>query len=272
MSSHATDDSPKHPLLLSSPSPSTLPASHVLATGSSQTSVNEVTVYWLDVTLLLILAVFFLCSFPRAIARFSRLSEISRGLFLRTGSSSLVLGTKDIVGSSSRPSALCSASLDDSSSAVGKFNHRGDYQDYLEENPSGSPPWHVQSVSTILYPISSFFSYSITSRETLGEVALALAYYLAITLITFISSNPFSDPAFLGYVAVAQIPVSIALGAKNNIVGMLVGMGYERASQLLFVKLLFTEMASFWKIVKFSTPSSRSCCIRHFQLSRTGLQ
>jgi hypothetical protein len=45
---------------------------------------------------------------------------------------------------------------------------------------------------------------------------------------TFYKSNVFTDPVRTGFVAMAQIPFVFAFSMKNNFLGMLVGLGYEK--------------------------------------------
>ncbi|KAG0693019.1 hypothetical protein DFH29DRAFT_1007765 [Suillus ampliporus] len=46
------------------------------------------------------------------------------------------------------------------------------------------------------------------------------------------SSNPFTDPERAGWVIASQIPFVYALATKNNIIGMMVGVGYEKLNLL----------------------------------------
>lgn len=55
--------------------------------------------------------------------------------------------------------------------------------------------------------------------------------YMGIILFaTFNRSNFFSDPKRAGWIAVAQIPIVVALASKNNILSWLSGQGYEKVS------------------------------------------
>ena len=81
-----------------------------------------------------------------------------------------------------------------------------------------------------MFPISSFFSRSFTPDKTYGKIALSLIYIGGILVSVFYASDPLAHPARLGLIAVSQIPVVVVLGTKNNSVGMLLSMGYERVS------------------------------------------
>lgn len=190
---------------------------------------DEVIVYWLDIALFGVLAVFVLAAVPRLIGRFSIYPELKRGLILRTGSSD---------DASARRRTGVTPMHHSSSSGTVESDQSRTLADHIQQPISKvyadsfvSPPLHVPSLSTLLYPISTFFVYSITPGKTLGKVALSLIYIAGILFVVFFSSDPLADPARLGDIAVSQIPFVVALGTKNNIIGILLSKGYERVSE-----------------------------------------
>jgi hypothetical protein len=64
---------------------------------------------------------------------------------------------------------------------------------------------------------------------SLGQVIILLGYF-GILLATTVwdNSSPFVDVVRPGWIAVAQMPIIFALATKNNIIGMLLGTGYEK--------------------------------------------
>lgn len=54
-----------------------------------------------------------------------------------------------------------------------------------------------------------------------------------VLFATFDESDIFSDPKRAGYVAMAQIPIVVALATKNNVLTWLSGEGYEKVSLVL---------------------------------------
>lgn len=104
--------------------------------------------------------------------------------------------------------------------------------------PGALPP-HVPSISSLLYPLSSVFSISITPAQSVGKTILLLLYAVMVLVIVFIHGGaPLADSERLGWIAVTQIPIVVALGAKNGVVGWFSVMGYERVSIILFFFLL----------------------------------
>ncbi|KAI0954316.1 hypothetical protein AcV7_007581 [Taiwanofungus camphoratus] len=47
-----------------------------------------------------------------------------------------------------------------------------------------------------------------------------------------VNSDPFTDPDRAGFVATSQIPVIIVLATKNNVLGALVGQGYQKLNMM----------------------------------------
>ena len=61
----------------------------------------------------------------------------------------------------------------------------------------------------------------------LGEAIIIVAYVAGLSYAAFYKSNPFTNPIRTGFLAVSQLPIVLALAAKNNIPGMLLGISYE---------------------------------------------
>ena len=175
-------------------------------------SANEMLVYWLDIGLFGVLALFFLAAIPRSFGRLASFS-LSKGLILRAGSSY----TPD-----NYPAKKPNALYNPNRYPTHEFGGQGRY--------ANTPPIHVKALSSIMFPISSFFSRSFTPDKTYGKIALSLIYIGGILVSVFYASDPLAHPARLGLIAVSQIPVVVVLGTKNNSVGMLLSIGYERVS------------------------------------------
>lgn len=195
-------------------------------------------VYGFDVALLCILAVFFLASIPRALARFSIVSEWGSGLVLRAG-------VPSVASTRRRPSVRRPASpeADEKQSPDGGFEYPPTFDAPSQESSGSShqstekrpvyrfaPPKYVSSWSTRAYPVSSFFSKSISPGTSFGEGFLLSMYLLGVIVVTFLSSNPITKPDRVGFLAVSQIPVAVAFGTKNSIPGILLGAGYVKVS------------------------------------------
>ncbi|KAI0746323.1 incomplete iron reductase [Daedaleopsis nitida] len=89
-------------------------------------------------------------------------------------------------------------------------------------------PTHMLGISTLVPGLASFLRTTIRPGLTIGKGCVLLSYFATMLYGGLYMSNPFSDPLRTGFLAVSQIPVVVLLGTKNNILGMLIGFGYER--------------------------------------------
>ncbi|KAG2143176.1 hypothetical protein BD769DRAFT_1625727 [Suillus cothurnatus] len=79
------------------------------------------------------------------------------------------------------------------------------------------------TLSSIWHPVASLL---------INQVLLMLVYITIIFYVSFYKSDPFTDPLRAGFVITSQIPFVYALATKNNIIGMMVGVGYEKLNFL----------------------------------------
>ncbi|EJD07923.1 uncharacterized protein FOMMEDRAFT_74257 [Fomitiporia mediterranea MF3/22] len=197
---------------------------------------NELIVFWFDIALLCVIALFFLLALPRIVARFSRPSEWARGQLLyggsaaRNRSASPPLTTPVRVRRQNTDATFRDYRTDDSHTlAVHDYSmEKGRKGDRIYTG-RGSPPPHVPAFSTLLYPALSFFSYSVAPGKSVGKLTLALLFIAAVIALQFIKDgNPLTESVRLGWFATALIPITIVFATKNNVIGMLLGMGYEK--------------------------------------------
>ena len=196
---------------------------------------DEVLVFWLNIGLLGAVGVLFLAFLPRAIGRFCNFTEWTRGLLLRTGSNPGPMSQPN--GTHYRNDSTYSFGevSSDHSSTLADHNPYGPSGKEWSSLPSGRGnvvhPTHVRSFATVMHPLSKFFIHPMAPNQTSGKFFLTLGYIVAVSVIAFKDApGPLPDPNRLGYIAISQIPVVVALAAKNNAIGMLLGKGYERVS------------------------------------------
>jgi len=67
---------------------------------------------------------------------------------------------------------------------------------------------------------------------TIGRFLIVFGYCLIILVVSLYRCNPFLDYLRTGYVALGQIPIVFALATKNNILGMMLALGYEKLNYL----------------------------------------
>ncbi|KAI5121034.1 hypothetical protein M0805_008610 [Coniferiporia weirii] len=200
---------------------------------------NASLVYRFDIALLCVVGVFFLAAVPRAVGRLSNVSEWTRGLILYKGhlnnaprpprtSVSTNLRRYDTNPTSPR-------AFSEQSHTLVRHNVYGDGTKEWNANPDrhASPPMHVRALSSLVHPVSALFSYPVLPGKSVGKLVLMFLYLGGIIFIVFFNDgNPLASPNRLGFIAASQLPVAVALGTKNNLIGMLIGVGYEKLNFL----------------------------------------
>ncbi|TDL20532.1 hypothetical protein BD410DRAFT_366096 [Rickenella mellea] len=182
-----------------------------------------------QIAMLCILAVFFLATIPRAFGRFSVGSEWGKGLILRSRSSAHVRRRPSQGRQTSLKRTHHKEAPNPDERVVPRRHDRS-----KPTNPSSnvSRPPYIRSWSTRSYPISVYFAQSFLPGVSYGLAFIVIVYLSGITSVIFTSANIFTDLGRPGFLSVAQIPVAVALAMKNNIIGVLLGVGYVKLNTL----------------------------------------
>jgi ferric-chelate reductase len=99
---------------------------------------------------------------------------------------------------------------------------------YQHARYANYPPRMPSSIFRFMYPCVSAMRTRVNDGMTLGQALILALYAVLVAYAAFYKSNPFTDPKRAGWVAISQIPVVVTLGTKNNLVGMLLSVGYEK--------------------------------------------
>ncbi|KAI0030084.1 ferric reductase like transmembrane component-domain-containing protein [Vararia minispora EC-137] len=194
-------------------------------------------VWHVDVLLVGTFGVFVLFTLPRAVARYSEQSERSSGLLLRlrkdrTPASSgrsvpTILGDEHLETSDDHNRVGLSSSED--SHTLG--NHVQATEATLSAH--GHPPRRVRGWISLTTPMLSYLlNYPVAPGLPFKLLALLLAYFGVLMYNGTRGTDPFTDPRRPADIAVAQLPFAVAFAQKNNILGLLSGMGYEKLNFL----------------------------------------
>ncbi|KAH9918083.1 uncharacterized protein B0H18DRAFT_1032519 [Fomitopsis serialis] len=111
----------------------------------------------------------------------------------------------------------------------------------------------------------------------IGTLFLMLCWVGVMLYAGLLDSNPFSNPGRAGILVVSQLPLVFVLGTKNNVVGTLIGQGYERLNYLhRFVGrfLIFAiNVHAIGLMYEFTSTSAWSTVIKiaHIQWGLVGL-
>lgn len=204
-----------------------------MPTAQEQNEASIRLVLRLNIFLLGIIAIFILWRLPRAFARFSRASEWRQGVILR---SIRLLKSSPRVVPSRTPSKLRKGKDIDADSShtlyVPSLPPDVTTKGRLPTPPPNYPR-HLPSCPALVRGIARLMQRRITPGFSLGQVVL-LAIYLSILIYgSFHGSNPVTDPNRTGFISVSQVPFVFVFAAKNNILGWMLGIGYEKVSNSL---------------------------------------
>lgn len=185
-------------------------------------------VFHIDILLIAFVGVFALFALPRAIARFSRVAEWRHGLILRA--IPLERRAPKPIMRSVQSLAFGTAAVDNITSDGSHTLHS---DAHLIRHPAAkqegwSLPPHVRAWSSRVPSFGNILRYRVETGFSLGQALILLVYFAVLCYAGFLRSDPFADPLRTGFVAMSQIPVVFLLAAKNNLLGMLVGLGYEK--------------------------------------------
>ncbi|KAG2040684.1 ferric reductase like transmembrane component-domain-containing protein [Suillus americanus] len=189
-------------------------------------------VFHIDVFLLALSAVFAVFALPRAVARFSRAAEWRHGHILRAIPLKRRAPKSPMRSVQSPPSG--SAAADNLTSDESHTFHS---EAHLIRHPAAkeegwSLPPHVRAWSSRVPTFSNILRYRLDVSFSLGQGLILVIYSAALVYAGFLKSNPFVDPLRTGFVAVSQIPIVYLLATKNNILGIFLGLGYEKLNYI----------------------------------------
>jgi hypothetical protein len=196
---------------------------------------DDAVVNVLDYFIFAIIVLFALFNAPRAVARFSNPSEWLQGHLLR----SVPLTRKPRLNLNLSANSEYLHSNPEKS--VMNFDGKGTVESlhtyetlpYLEKGlpvtaAAAKLPWHLPMLSSSIHPLASFLNRRVHEDYSVAQALIMAAYTIVLFYVAFYQSNPFIDPMRAGWVAVSQVPFIYALATKNNLIGVLVGVGYEK--------------------------------------------
>lgn len=195
-------------------------------------SVNPIhLVFHIDLFLIALAGLFALFALPSAIARFSRAAEWRHGLILRA----IPLERRTPPRSAMRSVQSLAFGTPAVDNVTSDESHTLHSDAHLIRHPAAkqegwSLPPHVRAWSSRVPSFGNTLRYRLETGFSLGQALILLVYFVALVYASFLESNPFADPLRTGFVAMSQIPVVYLLATKNNLLGMLIGLGYEKVS------------------------------------------
>lgn len=193
-------------------------------------------VYHVTLMLMAIMALFVICKLPRAIALFGT-SEWSSGHILRhipyrPSSQRRQKVVQAVHAAYPPPGPIKEADSSDSRTYI-DHGPRLAYVQRIDENGEevqSRYPTHVPATMKPLRPLLTPLRARIAPGFSVCQMLMLAVYFYALVYATFYKSNIITDESRTGWIAVAQLPLVFAFAQKNNILGSILGYGYERVS------------------------------------------
>jgi ferric-chelate reductase len=190
-------------------------------------------VFRIDVFLIASISFFVLITLPRAFVHFSRASEWTQGNLLRTVDIDRIRLRRPLVLNEwYHLSPTAGKGIEVHSEDSLNYNSRLVRRRPSGKRPTPSYPPHLAAWPTFMLPLARILRHRLSPGFSLGQVLLLLGYSAVMVYGWFYRSNPITDPNRTGVVSVSQIPFVFMFATKNNLLGMVIGLGYEKVGLL----------------------------------------
>ena len=182
-----------------------------------------VLLYRIDLVLLSISALFVVAKLPQVIALFGTTSEWFDGHFLHYVPY--------------RPSATRSypspSSKTDFTSNISHTLHSHNTLPTERVTEKGTPvtsryPPHAGSCISFLRPVMKLLRLRTSPGFSIAQSLIFSIYLVCLGYATLYKSSIFTDQTRTAWVVISQLPLLFLLAQKNNILGLLLGCGYEK--------------------------------------------
>ena len=215
-------------------------------------------VFHIDIVLLGLFAVYVVFTLPRTLVYLFKHSEILNGFFLHSGSGaaphtkyhrrSNSHGSSGATNTPVSPTIPALVDIPDD----GVESEKGQSSEAqrpaliippcaaataeVRGSPSRRVPTRVPRWMRILRPTLAYgLNFRVAPGFSFGNLLVLLIYTAIILYASLRHPNPLVKPHGIGYLAISQVPIAVALAGKTNWLGLACGVGYEkvRVSALL---------------------------------------
>ncbi|KAG7086865.1 hypothetical protein E1B28_002786 [Marasmius oreades] len=180
--------------------------------------------YHIDLIIISAFALIFLFRFPRLLARFWSISEIFGGLFLHHQS----LRTRRRVQFNGEWGPNHRDLSTDNSHNRGYVPRSARRVSEKGSSVAPSYPTHVRPYPVFLRHVAQRLRRRITPGISVGNLITMVLYFSVLLYPGFYRANPFEAFDRYGWISISQYPFALAMTGKNNVLGALLGMGYEK--------------------------------------------
>ena len=189
---------------------------------------NLIFLYHIDLFLLSILGLFIIFRLPQIIALFGTTSEWFDGYFLHyipyRPSTRVVHNAHP---SYPPPGHKTEYASDNSHTLYSHATHAQRVTATGDALTVRYPP-HVSSCIRFLRPCLKLLRLRISHGFSIAQSLTLSIYFICLVYASFYRSNIFTDGYRTGWVAIAQLPFVFAFSQKNNVLGALLGYGYDK--------------------------------------------
>ncbi|KAG9311380.1 hypothetical protein JVU11DRAFT_8487 [Chiua virens] len=181
---------------------------------------NSTLVYHLDLFIIAFIIAFFLFNIPRALVYLANhRSQVFQGYLLHSA--------KRLRMYRSTSKTMLQSEKEEPKKEKPEF-----VVPTLESPEARQKPWHFPMHLSLRHPAASFMHYRVLENYSIIQAILMSGYTGAVFYAAFYKSNPFAHPSRIGWIIASQFPFVYAFAGKSNVIGFLVGVGYEKLNYL----------------------------------------
>lgn len=184
-------------------------------------------VYTIDLVLAILIGIFLLVRLPRAFALFGSPKEWRNGHFIRHVTMRVGVTTSK----ESYKSDGCSS--DDSQIPHTRPQQSQPYDDKGLPVTTTVPP-HIAACPRFLRPSLTLLRMRVVPGFSIGQFVIIAIYFFCLAYASFFHSNIFTAKRRTGWVATSQLPIVFVFAQKNNLIGSILGYGYEKVRSWLY--------------------------------------
>ncbi|KAF9255562.1 hypothetical protein L218DRAFT_1008440 [Marasmius fiardii PR-910] len=181
-------------------------------------------VYHVDLVLISAFALIFLSRLPRLFARFWSISEIFGGLFLYHQS----LRSRRRVQFNSEWGPNHRELSTDNSHNRGHVPRNARRVGEKGSSVEPSYPAHVRPYPVFLRRVVQRLRKRINPGISVADMMTMVLYFSVLLYPGFYKANPFEAFDRYGWISISQYPFALVMAGKNNVLGALLGVGYEK--------------------------------------------
>jgi hypothetical protein len=112
------------------------------------------------------------------------------------------------------------------------------------------PPPHIAACIKPLRPLLTPLRARIAPGFSVAQLLVLSMYFYSLLYAAFYKSNIFTDSARTGWICIGQLPFVFLFAQKNNVLGSILGYGYEKVRFYLY---LFPSLVSKTRSFRSST-------------------